>query len=183
MTILDTFETLQHETPRGDLATLGRLVIALGEPRPWEDKKVIVEVGSWTGRTALALAQHRCVVHCIDHWQGNKSDRLGAIAKENDVYECFMRNTSHIRNSIIPHTGLSAVIAAEWDLPADLVFIDAEHTYESCKADTLAWLPHLKPGGFMAWHDYGVFDGVTDFLNEFGIDDFCGSVAWKQKQI
>lgn len=36
----------------------------------------------------------------------------------------------------------------------DLVFIDADHSYNGCKGDILAWLPNIKPGGIMAVHDF-----------------------------
>lgn len=37
----------------------------------------------------------------------------------------------------------------------DLIFIDGDHSYEGCAGDINAWLPHLKPGGVLAIHDYG----------------------------
>lgn len=36
----------------------------------------------------------------------------------------------------------------------DMVFIDADHSYEGCKGDIEAWLPNIKPGGILAVHDY-----------------------------
>ena len=36
----------------------------------------------------------------------------------------------------------------------DFVFIDADHSYEGCKADIEAWLPKVKPRGFIGGHDY-----------------------------
>lgn len=35
-----------------------------------------------------------------------------------------------------------------------LVYIDADHSYEGCKRDILAWIPKLAPLGIMAFHDY-----------------------------
>jgi predicted O-methyltransferase YrrM len=56
----------------------------------------------------------------------------------------------------------------------DFVFIDADHTYESVKADTEKAFALLRPGGVIVWDDYRWLDvhvecvGVTLFLNEFG---------------
>jgi hypothetical protein len=36
----------------------------------------------------------------------------------------------------------------------DFVFIDADHSYESCKADIIAWYPKVRDGGFIGGHDY-----------------------------
>jgi uncharacterized Rossmann fold enzyme len=40
------------------------------------------------------------------------------------------------------------------DESLDFVFIDADHSYEGCKADIDAWLPKVKRGGLVAGHDY-----------------------------
>lgn len=37
----------------------------------------------------------------------------------------------------------------------DLVFIDADHSYEGCKLDIELWRPKLRPGGWLTGHDYG----------------------------
>lgn len=51
----------------------------------------------------------------------------------------------------------------------DFVFIDGSHDYESVKADILAWLPKIKPGGWLIMHDYDnpSFPGVRQAVNEF----------------
>lgn len=49
----------------------------------------------------------------------------------------------------------------------DFVYIDAEHTYEACRADMEAWYPKLRPGGVLSGHDYGGFPGVTRAVDEF----------------
>ncbi len=58
----------------------------------------------------------------------------------------------------------------------DLIYIDADHTYEGCKADIEAWYPKLRKGGFFTGDDYtryrakytGVIFGVVEAVNEFG---------------
>lgn len=57
------------------------------------------------------------------------------------------------------------------DASLDFVFIDADHSYEGCKADIEAWVPKLKPGGLLCGHDFahpdfpgwGVEQAVRDF--------------------
>ena len=47
----------------------------------------------------------------------------------------------------------------------NVVLIDAEHTYEALRKDTLSCWKHLKDNGFAIFHDYGLFPGVTEFLD------------------
>lgn len=53
----------------------------------------------------------------------------------------------------------------------DFVFIDAEHTYDACKADIQAWWPKVRLGGLLCGHDYSMAD-VNKAVNEM----FPGSV-------
>lgn len=51
--------------------------------------------------------------------------------------------------------GDSKAIGAAWQHgQADFVFIDGDHSYEGAAGDIKAWLPHVKPGGIIALHDY-----------------------------
>lgn len=53
----------------------------------------------------------------------------------------------------------------------DFVFIDADHSYESVKADLAAWWPRVKPGGLFCGHDYGKKEyGVTEAVDEWYAD-------------
>jgi len=52
------------------------------------------------------------------------------------------------------------------DCSVDFVFIDANHTYDFVKADVLAWLPKIKPGGIIAGHDYNAPHEVERAVNE-----------------
>jgi len=49
---------------------------------------------------------------------------------------------------------------------ANLIFVDGSHAYEYAKADTESSLKMLASGGTIVWHDYGVWEGVTQALEE-----------------
>jgi len=50
----------------------------------------------------------------------------------------------------------------------DLVFIDANHTYEFVKEDISAWYPKVRVGGVLAGHDFcNGFPGVQCAVEEY----------------
>ena len=61
----------------------------------------------------------------------------------------------------------SVKIASQWEntgIKFSMIFVDGDHIYEGVKADIEGWLPHLKSGGFMLFHDY--FAGVQLAVDE-----------------
>ena len=59
------------------------------------------------------------------------------------------------------------------DNSIDLIFIDADHQYQSVQDDISFWFPKIKTGGFLTGHDYGHknFPGVKQAVDEaFGTD-------------
>lgn len=58
----------------------------------------------------------------------------------------------------------------------DIVFIDAEHTYESVYEDTRNWIKKIRKGGIISGHDYdhpnflGVKKAVDEFIKEFNLE-------------
>jgi predicted O-methyltransferase YrrM len=51
------------------------------------------------------------------------------------------------------HVTTSEVAARAWDLGADLVFIDGDHTEAACRLDWELWHRFVEPGGVVAFHD------------------------------
>ncbi len=43
--------------------------------------------------------------------------------------------------------------SADWTQPLDVLFIDGDHRYEAVKRDFDEWLPHVRKGGFILFHD------------------------------
>lgn len=68
----------------------------------------------------------------------------------------------------------------------DLVFIDGDHSYESCKADILLWAPKVHKGGIICGHDYknpahrGVEKAVTEIIGNVNYDEDCYFYWWKR---
>jgi hypothetical protein len=140
----------------------------------------ILEVGSWLGKTAIAMADssEHSRVFCIDTWAGTESDCTGPAAENaggaDMVYEKFLSNCGNrIDNTIFPFRRTSAEAAKmHWE-PFDIIFIDGDHEYEGVKADILDWWPHLADDGVMIGHDFHVhqYDGVVQAVEEiFGAE-------------
>ena len=56
-----------------------------------------------------------------------------------------------------------------------VLFIDGDHSYEGCKRDIEAWLPHMKPQGTILFHDCdetspGVVQAVAEAYSKYGIN-------------
>ena len=56
--------------------------------------------------------------------------------------------------------------------PVDMVFVDGGHSYADCYGDMALWYLHLRPGGFLAIHDY-----EADMLPQIkpAVDDFVAT--------
>lgn len=124
--------------------------------------RLIIEVGSWAGRSACALgANTRGTVFCVDTWERALVHSNGK-AIEPTLFNEFCRNTTGM--PIIP-VMTDSVTAAKWLLAsgirADMVFIDATHEGPAVRADIMAWRPLLAKGGTFCGHDYG-FAGWPD---------------------
>jgi predicted O-methyltransferase YrrM len=76
---------------------------------------------------------------------------------------------------IVVNVGDSPSVAARLKgFQFDMIFIDADHAYESVKADILAWCSLLAPGGILCGHDYygdwpGVRQAVDELIQNFRI--------------
>lgn len=51
--------------------------------------------------------------------------------------------------------GESQTVGIHWPFEIDAVYIDGDHSYEACKSDIELWVPKVKRGGLVFFHDYG----------------------------
>ena len=179
----DDFNPLSLGFPQADLNALRAIV---GKIRGKIETPVVLEVGCYVGRASRMFSDMGCLVHCVDTWNGSQHDGMKEIYEHHgfsNVFETFCLNMGdRLGRTVFPYRGESVSAAREWTTRGDLIFIDAEHDYENCKADSEAWWPHLKPGGIMVWHDYCGFPGVTRYCDEIRVNHHCGmSLAWTVK--
>jgi predicted O-methyltransferase YrrM len=145
-------------TKASELAALAE--IAAGMP----DGATVVEIGSWKGRSTVAIASALppgATLRAVDTFGGDPAwDRFGEIDQQSVLGE-FRRSTAAFAN-VSATVGRSVETARTIaDGTLDWVFIDALHDFRNVLRDIRAWAPKLRPGGLLSGHDYGRA-GVTD---------------------
>ena len=139
-----------------------------------QTERWIIEVGAWQGYTSLLMAAASLhlpdtKVLSVDLWTdavGTQGPAIGGpetlpgdwIASRQDLaYFLYVAAESGLLSRILPLRMASIEAAEAWPIGAGLaglIHFDATHTYEAAMEDVHAWLPHLAPGGVMAFHDY-----------------------------
>jgi predicted O-methyltransferase YrrM len=131
----------------------------------------MVEVGVYNGRSCFFLAveaqnaQKGLDVVAVDRFDHRPMalDDFSRLRREHGLADTL---------SLIVATSVQAARQFD-DATLDFVFIDADHEYESVKADIAAWWPKVKPGGILAGHDFAPeFPGVMLAVREAFKDTF-----------
>ena len=130
--------------------------------------KNIAEIGSWKGKSTHALLSGgKATVTAIDTWKGSddENDLTNTEAKLSNILEDFKSNVGHFENLVIHQSDSIEAASTYADKSFDMVFIDANHTYEAVKADIEAWLPKTK--NIISGHDYDekAWPGVVQAVN------------------
>jgi predicted O-methyltransferase YrrM len=133
-------------------------------------KGPIVEIGSWMGRSTVAMADNLrqgVKLYAVDTWKGSGKEHEKELSgmPEHYLRDEFAKNVGKDLLSGPDYTvrplqeeSLAAAdyLCKHYGNRFEMIFIDAAHDYESVKADILTWLPFLQPGGVFCGHD---FDG------------------------
>jgi hypothetical protein len=127
----------------------------------------VIEIGSWKGRSTTVLLEG-CpgTVVAVDNWTGHDPSSNGVLedhAAKTDVFAEFQVNVGAYANLTVCR-GDSKEMSGH--LPSvDMVFIDAEHTYEGCKSDIEGYASKAKR--LVCGHDYSpAWPGVMQAVNE-----------------
>lgn len=119
---------------------------------------VIVEIGSYRGKSAAALALGSSrgagqAVYAVDPHQ-DFSGPLGGSFGDADragFYEAMLATGAY--RLVRPVNLTSLETAACWRRPVALLFIDGDHRYEAVQSDIDAWRPHLLANAVVAFDD------------------------------
>jgi len=118
--------------------------------------KRIIELGSYHGRSTRAMLDSSAAhIWCVDSWNLPPVKPGGREVGDKDV-QMFLDNIQDKRHRVTVLRMLTS--DAVGLLPEgcfDLVFIDADHSYQAVKFDILHYAPLLKYGGVLCGHDYG----------------------------
>lgn len=173
---IEATKPVRNSKPDAD-SDIGKIVAEADKIQGWMDpgelewlavqargRRTIIEVGSWKGRSTKALAATTPgTVYAVDHWLGSKSERGDIHAEASGggdvVFKAFQENLSgEIASGKVVVVRMDSKDAAKElsrrGIIPDMVFIDAEHSYEATRREIETWRPMLLKGGLLSGHDY-----------------------------
>lgn len=157
-----------------------------------QDREVVgAEVGVRIGENAAAImfGRERCRLLLVDMWAEHpdggtyKESRDANSRYTNDDWRVMLGEVLqrldlyHGRFRLLQGDSRKMARCVD-DRSLDFVFVDADHSKEGCLADIDAWLPKVKPGGWIGGHDYrnkwggkwGVRDAVLTRFDESRVE-------------
>lgn len=174
---------------------------------PWtiENLKpqLIIEVGSWKGRSAINMAKHiqslglDTEVLCIDtwlgspeHWQGPQDywDSLRMTHGRPQLYDTFINNViaNGCKEQITPlslNSEAAFYVLQKLGVQSSMIYIDAGHEYDSVMRDMQMYWQLLEDGGVMILDDYVTWPGVTKAVDTFAIQNNLPIIGEKDKAV
>jgi predicted O-methyltransferase YrrM len=131
----------------------------------------IVEVGSYRGRSTVALCAGSCSGFQVPVFAVEPHEMFISIAgvqfgpqDRAAFFETFLQT------GLYPFVRLlntsSAVVTAGWKTSVALLFIDGDHRYEGVRSDYELWRPHLAAHATVVFDDVGLKEGPGRLTSE-----------------
>jgi predicted O-methyltransferase YrrM len=129
--------------------------------------KYLIEQNNYTTMAEVGVRDGRTTFYLLDN------------CPNLTIYGIDLSNAGYYNNEIkakyndrlIPIQGNSHLVADR--VPqVDLVFIDADHSYNGCRGDIIAYSPKVKSGGILSGHDIdypGVNSAVKQYVKSFDV--------------
>jgi len=188
----------QPKKNQGDV-NLAELSVLASAAASVSSGQEIVEIGTFDGRTTLNLAANSAphlAVFTLD--LPPDAQPKYALAPGERAFVEKPRSGRHFVEAPPDWAGPAKRItqlfgdSATFDFSAHhgragLVFVDGSHAHDCVIADSETALKLVAPKGMIVWHDYGVWEGVTQALEEIeasrrlGLRHIRGTslVVWK----
>ncbi|MEU1723643.1 class I SAM-dependent methyltransferase [Nonomuraea sp. NPDC005692] len=129
----------------------------------------LCEIGTYCGKSAIylgAAARHTgSVVVTVDHHRGSEEIQPGWAHHDPALMDPrfgqmdslpFFRAAiaaAGLEDEVIAVVGRSDRVAALWNTPLGMLFIDGGHSEEPVTRDYEGWAPHVMEGGALVFHD------------------------------
>lgn len=143
-----------------------------------------VEVGSLYGESSSIILGFNKVkqLHCIDSWTFcpdynasnsiiKSTNKSADFSSAKTIFYKRLKNHIESRRCLPIQSDSLSASKLYRNNSIDVIYIDADHSYESVKSDLEAWFTKIKSGGFICGHDYkadgDVWPGVTKAVDEF----------------
>ncbi len=118
----------------------------------------IVEVGSYRGRSAVALGRgsldgHKAPVYAIEPHEAFTGEMGGKFGPpDRGAFYKAMLDTSCYHTVRLVNLS-SEIVSVGWNKKIGLLFIDGDHSYAGVKRDFACWRPHLTQNALIAFDD------------------------------
>jgi predicted O-methyltransferase YrrM len=142
----------------------------------------VLEIGTYDGNSALVLAANVATdgeVVTVDLPPDFSVQDQGSLAFSEGEFNLTPRNelgrqySGHALSARIRQVyGDSGKM--DWSTlggPFDLIFIDGCHTEDYVRSDTVNAMTQLRPGGVIAWHDYGMIPDVSRAVDRIAAEN------------
>jgi hypothetical protein len=192
-------EIREHRKSNGNVR-LSELAILSALAADCTDGSNLFEIGTFDGRTTLNLvlnAPPRCTIYTLD-LPPDLETKFPLAAGERHMidkpkpgarYEAYRETHPGAVGRITQLLGDSAAFDySPYRSSCSLVFVDGSHGYDYVVSDTRAAIDMASHGGAVVWHDYGIWNDVTQALDEleqregYGLRNIRGTslVYWRK---
>jgi len=143
------------------------------------ENDLIVHLGVEMGGSLVVSANKKANVIGLDIFEDVKLILIVDERSRKHYLSLFKKNKNtfdSVKNALSKWKNITLFKSLTTDVPdlikiesVDMLFIDADHSYEGASSDFNAWKKHIKIGGHILFHDSISVDnwaGVVKFVNE-----------------
>lgn len=131
---------------------------------------LVVVIGAGSGTFDLTIAEERPDARFVS------VDILDCVAERGNM------DLAGFGGRLTQIVGDSKMMGRKFHHPIDFLFIDGDHSYQAVQADIQVWLPKVKVGGLVGFHDYredffpGVVQAVDEYMGDYELVMFAKTI-------